>query len=76
MNDDYRKITKNLGFNVLILPKDQELADLYDKDYAEKMMPESYVDILVNARLITVDHLLPSLQRKQNGQKKANHYHD
>src|SRR2546422_352285 len=39
LEDDYRKITKNLGFNVLILPKDQNLSDLYADDFASKYMP-------------------------------------
>lgn len=64
MEDDYRKIMKELGFNVLILPKDQNLADLYADDFASKYMPEAYVDRLANSDIVTVQHLLPSLQQK------------
>ena len=38
--DETRKTMKNLGFNILILPKDQNLADLYAEDFASKYMPE------------------------------------
>lgn len=64
MEDDYRKIMKDMGFNVLILPKDQNLADLYADDFASKYMPEEYVERLAKSDIVTVQHLLPSLQQK------------
>ena len=64
MEDDYRKIMKKLGFNVLILPKEQNLGDLFAEDYASKHMPESYVAKLANSKIMTVRHLLPILQQK------------
>jgi putative ABC transport system permease protein len=64
LQDDYRKITKELGFNVLILPREQNLNDLFAEDYASHTMPEEYVDRLANSRLATIQHLLPSLQQK------------
>jgi len=64
LEDDYRKIMKKLGFNVLILPKDQNLGDLYADDYGRKTMPESYVEKLTNSKIMTVRHLLPILQQK------------
>jgi len=64
MQDDYRKIMKKLGFNLLILPQDQQLADLYANDYATKYMPEKYVTALSESRIMSIRHLLPSLQQK------------
>lgn len=64
LQDDYRKITKKLGFNLLILPEGQNLSDFYAEDYAIKLMPESYVDSLANTRSVLIRHLLPSLQEK------------
>ena len=64
MEDDYRKIMKKLGFNLLIIPSEQEVGDLYADDYASKYMPEEYVDRLVEARIMSIRHLLPSLQQK------------
>jgi putative ABC transport system permease protein len=64
LEDDYRKITKNMGFNVLILPKDQNLSDLYADDYASEYMPEEYCTRLAESKIVTVNHLLPSLQQK------------
>jgi putative ABC transport system permease protein len=64
LEDDYRKIMRNLGFNVLILPRDQNLHDLYAHDYASKFMPEEYVHRLANSRIVTIQHLLPTIQQK------------
>jgi len=64
LEDDYRKITKKMGFNILILPKDQNLNDFYADDFASKYMPENYVDKLANSKIVTIRHLLPSLQQK------------
>ncbi len=64
LEDDYRKITKGLGFNVLILPKGQSLGDFYAEDYAAADMPEEYADILGRSKIVTVSHLLPTIQCK------------
>lgn len=64
LQDDTRKAMLKLGFNVVILPKDQNLNDWYADDFASQYMPEDYVDRLVNAKVVTVRHFLPSLQQK------------
>lgn len=64
LEDDIRKITKKMGFNVLILPKDQNLDDFYSNNYASKFMPEEYVNKLAKSRIVTVRHLLPTLEQK------------
>lgn len=64
LEDDYRKITKGLGFNILILPKDQNLSDFYAEDFASKLMPEAYAEQLVRARVASINHILPILQQK------------
>ncbi len=64
LEDDYRKLMLKMGFNVLILPKGQELSDLYADDFATKYMPEEYATRLAKSRVLTVNHVLPSLQQK------------
>jgi putative ABC transport system permease protein len=64
LQDDTRKAMLKLGFNVVILPKDQNLSDWYANDYASKYMPEDYVERLANSGIVTVRHFLPSLQQK------------
>jgi len=64
LEDDYRKIMKYLGFNLLILPRDQKLGDLYTDGFASRTMPEEYATRLSKANIVTIRHLLPSLQQK------------
>jgi hypothetical protein len=64
MEDDYRLITKNMGFNIVILPKDQNLSDLYAEDYASQYMPEEYCTRLAHSNILTIQHILPCLQQK------------
>ncbi len=68
--DETRKTMKNLGFNILILPKDQVLADLYAEDFASKYMPEEYVKRLAGSKIVTINHLLPSLTQKMTWPEK------
>lgn len=64
LTDDVRKITKGLGFNILILPEGQDRADVYAEGFGSKTMPEEYVTRLAAAPIVTIDHLLPSLEQK------------
>ncbi len=64
LEDDYRKISLRLGFNLMILPKEQNLADFYAADFAAKFMPEAYAQQLADARLVSINHILPILQQR------------
>jgi hypothetical protein len=64
LEDDYRKIMKNLGFNLLIIPSNQKLSDFYADDAVSAYMPDTYANRLAEAKIVTVRHLLPSLQEK------------
>lgn len=65
LDDEIRKITKQMGFNVYILPAEQNLADFHSQDFAVKTMPQSYVDRLAESRdVVTINHLRPALIRK------------
>jgi len=62
--DEVRKLTKDLGFNILILPKDLDLGRLYVDDAGDRTMPEEYAERLAKAGVATINHVLPSLQRR------------
>lgn len=65
LNDDIRKIMKNLGFNIIILPREQNLVDFHASDFAQKTMPMEFVERLANSPdIITINHLRPSLVQK------------
>jgi hypothetical protein len=64
LEDDYRKIMKDLGFNLLIFPGNQKLSDLYADDAVSAYMPDTYGTRLAQAKIVTIRHLLPTLQEK------------
>ncbi len=62
--DSMRKITKGLGFNVIILPEDQDLNEMHLEGSLSKSMPESFVDRLAASDIVTINHLLPTVMKK------------
>ncbi len=62
MNDDFRKITKKDGFNVRIFPKSADLESVHFGNIGKFTMPEEYASKLANSDLVSVTHLLPTLQ--------------
>lgn len=64
MENEYRKIMLKLGLNLIILPENQQRENYYAKGYADKFMPESYIDDLSKSNIITVRHLLPMVEQK------------
>ena len=74
LDDQIRQITKDMGFNLMILPKDQNLAEFYATDFAAKTMPEEYVHRLANSGdIITINHLRPALIRKLTWPEQKRH---
>lgn len=70
LEDDYRKITVKMGFNILILPEEQNLLEMHAQGYATAFMPESYVHTLADAGILILNHLLPMVQQKVKWQEK------
>lgn len=64
LENEVRKATLKLSFNLVILPEGQDISEWYTKDYASKYMPEEYVDRLAESGVVLVRHFLPSLQEK------------
>ncbi|QDT33068.1 ABC transporter permease [Thalassoglobus polymorphus] len=63
LEDAMRKHMKGLGFNVLILPKEQSRSDMLLNGMTATM-PESYVEKLASSKIVTVNHLLPSVSQR------------
>lgn len=61
LQDAMRKSMRELGFNILILPEDQDLSELHLNGTLSKTMPEQYVQKLASTSIVTVNHLLPSV---------------
>lgn len=64
LNDELRKSMLKLGFNIIILPKAQNLGNFHADDFGVKTMPESNVEKLATAGVVTVRHFLPNLTQK------------
>lgn len=64
LEDAIRKHMLGLGFNILILPQDQDLSELHLNGTLTSTMPEEYVDRLANSSIVTVDHLLPTVMKR------------
>ena len=58
------RLMRNLGFNVLIVPKNVNMADFWSEDFAREEMPEEYVHRLAQSRDMSVRHLVARLQKK------------
>lgn len=70
--DDYRKMMKTMGYNVVILNAEEDLSEFWTNGFATKSMPEELVTRLCNSDIATIQHLLPQLYEKilwteQNG---------
>jgi ABC-type lipoprotein release transport system permease subunit len=64
LEDSIRKQMKGLGFNIFIFPEGQDMSEVHAQGYASKTMPEDYVSKLAESKIVTVNHLLPSLTQK------------
>ena len=71
LDDEIRKITKAMGFNINILPADLDLSQFYSDDFAKQTMPFEYVQRLADSELVTsLNHLRPALIQKVNWQER------
>lgn len=61
LEDAIRKHMKGLGFNVLILPEQQDPAELHLRGGLSETMPASYAERLGSSKIMTINHLLPTV---------------
>ena len=64
MDKEYIKLAEKYGFNIMILPIEQNLHDFYDKGYASKTMPESYLKKLTDKQITEMKYLSAALEQK------------
>jgi len=58
------RLTRDLGFNILIVPKNTDMADFWREGLTRGEMSEEYLHRLANSGLMTVRHLVARLQKK------------
>jgi putative ABC transport system permease protein len=59
-----RRITRDLGFNVRIIPQQTDMDRFWMDGFADQTMPESTVERLVKRTDISYNHLLATLQQR------------
>jgi putative ABC transport system permease protein len=64
LQDEMRKATLKLSFNLAILPGDQDVREWHATDCATTTMPEDYAHRLADSRIVSVRHFLPMLAEK------------
>lgn len=64
LEDAIRKQMKGLGFNVLILPEDQDLSELHLRGSLTSTMPEEFANRLAESKIVTINHLLPTVMKQ------------
>ena len=72
LKDRTRQLMRDIGFNLMIVHRDTNMADFWAADFSAEDMPEEYVDRLAHDRRLTlVTHLVATLQQKVtfNGRK-------
>lgn len=50
-----------LGANILILPKSSSVQDYYSADFEKQVIPESYLQRLLNSKITGIENLSPKL---------------
>jgi hypothetical protein len=72
LDDETRKLMLSMGFNLLIVHKDTNMADLWAEDFAALDMPQEYVQRLAESKeLEHVRHLVATLQQKIKWQERT-----
>lgn len=64
MEDDYRRIMRDLGYNTMIVSGEEDLAALRVRGFPLASLPYATVERLAASRIETLNHLLPVLQRR------------
>jgi len=59
-----KRLMRNLGFNLLIVPEGTDMADFWAADFASGDMPEQYVRRLAESPGMLADHYVATLQKK------------
>jgi putative ABC transport system permease protein len=64
LEDDYRIIMRNMGYNVLILNGEQSITELENEGYATTYLDYQDVWKIAESGITSLNHLLPVLQEK------------
>lgn len=61
---EIKRLMRNMGFNLIVIPKNTNMEDFWAKDFAESDMPEEYVRILAASPEIQAEHYVAVLKKR------------
>lgn len=64
VDDETRRKTKDLGFNMVFLPRETNMSAYYETGCSDRDMPEDYIEKLIASQLLTADHFSARLERR------------
>lgn len=64
LRDEMRKATLKLSFNLLVLPEQVDLRQWYMDQESSLTLPEAYGEKLVKSGIVSVQHILPMIQKR------------
>jgi putative ABC transport system permease protein len=73
LEDEMRKITKGLGFNILILSQDEDLHAMNLTGVPQKTFHEENVKRLADSDIVTINHLLPVVTKRIQWEEQDNY---
>lgn len=59
-----RRVTRDIGFNLRIIPRGTNMEEFYLSNYSDQTMPESSLDKLARMKNFSYNHLVASLQKR------------
>lgn len=64
LKDEVRRLMRDMGTNIIIIPKDMNIENYWTGDFENAEMPEEYVKKLASTPGISADHYIAKLQSK------------
>lgn len=64
IKDEVRRLMRDMGTNIIIVPKDMRMDNYWTGDFGNEEMPEEYVTKLASTPGISADHYIAKLQSK------------
>lgn len=62
--NETRRLTRDMGFNLRIIPEGTDMNDFWISGYSDRTMPESFVKVLVDKKSLYYAHLTATLHKR------------
>ena len=62
--NETRRLTRDMGFNLKLIPKQTDMNQFWIKGYSSRYMPQEYIKTLVDAKAFSYAHLTATLHKQ------------